>query len=328
MRIIITGATGSLGAYLTRYFSSKGHEVVACGRDESPPENLLKYAKYLKADMNSSFTLQDADVCIHTAALSDDKAKPSRLYEPNVIGTKRTAEASVKCKKFIHVSSSSVYLPNDAPITEQMAGKQNNDLLSPYGYSKLLAEEMLIKTTKHDSCFILRPRAFYGAGDRVILPRILKLIKNDAFNRPGKMEISVSLTHYENIAYAIDLCIHSDKKGVHIYNVADDKVYIFVDIIHKLIGELYRTEVKEKEISIWILKALAYFKIGGLTPLLVRSFTKDMVLDISKIKNELNYCAVTDFDSKLSELGEWVRSIGGVEALKTGKREFAWEGLI
>ncbi len=325
MRVIITGATGSLGAYLTRYFSSNGHEVIACGRDLIPPTQLLKYAKYIKADLTKPFTLPEADICIHTAALSDDKASPSQLYEPNVIGTKRTAEASFLCKTFIHISSSSVYLPENEPINEELAGKQNNKMLSPYGYSKLLAEEILLNTTKHDSCFILRPRAFYGAGDRVILPRILKLIKNDVFNRPGKMQISVSLTHYENIAHAIELCIQSNKKGVHIYNVADEKVYVFVDIIYKLIKGLYKTEIKEKEIKIWILKLLAQFKIGGLTPLLVRSFTKDMVLDISKIKRELNYHAVADFDSKIKELTEWVNNIGGVEAIKTGKRQFAWE---
>lgn len=325
MKIIITGATGSLGAFLTRYFSSKGHTVIACGRDDKAPPNLLKYASYLNADITKPFKFPNADVCIHTAALSDDKASARELYLPNVIGTQNVAEASISCKTFIQVSSSSVYLPDKKNISEAMAGKQNNKLLSPYGTSKLLAEELLLKTTKHDACFILRPRAFYGAGDRVILPRILKLIKNNVFNRPGKMQISVSLTHYENIAHAIDLCIHSDKKGTHIYNVADEEIYVFVDVIRKIINELYTAKVQEKEIGIWILKILAQFKIGGLTPLLVRSFTNDMVLDISKIKNELNYKAVTNFDSKLKELGQWVHRIGGVEALKKGNKEFAWQ---
>lgn len=324
MKIIITGATGSLGAFLTRYYAIKGHEVIACGRDQNPPPNLLKYARYQIADLTSDYTLPPADVCIHAAGLSDDKATREQLYEPNVMGTKRTAEASAACKTFIHISSSSVYLPENVAITEQMAGKQNNKLLSSYGFSKLQAEEMLIRTTKHYACYILRPRAFYGAGDRVILPRILKLVKNKVFNRPGKMQISVSLTHYENMAHAIDLCIQSNQSGLHIYNVSDEKTYIFVDVIRKLIQALYEEEVQERQIGIWILKILAKFKIDGMTPLLVRSFTRDMVLDISKIQRELNFHAVTDFDSKLEELKAWVQSIGGAEALKSGNREFAW----
>ena len=66
------------------------------------------------------------------------------------------------------------------------------------------------------------------------------------------------------------------------------------------------------------------FKVGGITPLLVRSFTNDMVLDISKIKHELNYQGGTNFNSKLTEVGKWVRSIGGTECLKTGNKKFAW----
>jgi nucleoside-diphosphate-sugar epimerase len=324
MKILITGATGSLGAFLTRYFSSLGHQVIACGRDKEAPANLLKYAEYLSIDITKPFVFPDADICIHTAALSDDKATAGQLYLPNVMGTKNTIEASKTCKVFIQISSSSVYLPATEKITEEMAGNQNNKFLSPYGKSKLLAEEMLYVTTKHTTCFILRPRAFYGAGDRVILPRILKLVKKKQFNRPGKMQISVSLTHYENIAKAIDLCIHSEKKGIHVYNVADEETYIFVEIIRKIIKEMYGDTIKEKEIGIWILKLLAVFKIGGITPLLVRSFTKDMVLDLSKIKRELNYRATTNFDQKLPELGNWVRKIGGVEALKTGNKKYAW----
>ncbi len=138
------------------------------------------------------------------------------------------------------------------------------------------------------------------------------------------MEINVSLTHYENIAKAIDLCIGSDKKGVHIYNVADEKPYVFVDIIRKIIGAVYEGPIKEKEIGLWILKLMSVFKIGGITPLLVRSFSQDMVLDITKIKNELNYSTDADFDSKLPELAAWIENVGGVEGLKSGDKKFAW----
>jgi len=324
MKIIITGATGSLGAALTRYYSNQGHQVIACGRTNSPPENLLKYASYLNIDINNSFEFPEADVCIHTAALSDDKAKYSDLYTPNVIGTLNTLNAAKKVKKFIHISSSSVYLPHPTALTEDMAGKQNNKLLSPYGKSKLEAEKVLIKNVKHESCFILRPRAFYGVGDRVILPRILKLVKNDVFSRPGEMKINVTLTHYNNIAKAIDLCIESNKKGVNIYNVGDDHPYVFVDVIRKIIKSVYQKPIQEKVIGLWVLKLMSIFKIGGITPLLVRSFSQDMTLDISKIKRELNYTAVADLDSKLSELTEWIESIGGVDALKSGDKKYAW----
>ncbi|MDH5609560.1 MAG: NAD(P)-dependent oxidoreductase, partial [Cyclobacteriaceae bacterium] len=303
MQLIITGATGSLGGFLTRYFSGLGHDVIACGRDHTPPPNLLRFARYLRADISRPFQLPPADAVIHTAAFSDDKATRKQLYQPNVMGTKYTAEASAHCPTFIHVSSSSVYLPSPELITEDMAGKQDNRMLSPYGHSKLLAEEMLHATSRHARCFVLRPRAFYGAGDRVILPRLLKLVKKGKFSRPGSMQVAVSMTHFENMGHAIAQCLHADQKGTHTYNVADDQPYQLVDVVRAIIRELYGHPLPEKEVPIALLKLIAQFKIGGITPLLVRTFTQDMVLDLSKIRRELGYRPAASFDSKLDELG-------------------------
>jgi nucleoside-diphosphate-sugar epimerase len=104
MKIIITGATGSLGAALTRYFSQKGDDIIATGRTDHPPRNLLACANYVKADITEPYTLPDADICIHTAALSDDKGSRADLYKANVIGTKNTLEATRNCKMFFHIS--------------------------------------------------------------------------------------------------------------------------------------------------------------------------------------------------------------------------------
>ncbi|MBN1182873.1 MAG: NAD(P)-dependent oxidoreductase [Bacteroidales bacterium] len=325
MKIIITGATGSLGAVLTRYFAKNGHEVIATGQVQNPPANLLKYADYLQTDIRNEYNLPVADLCIHTAALSDDKGIMEDLNISNIKGTIYTLKAAAECPVFIHISSSSVYLPSDTHLKEDIAGHQNNKQLSPYGYSKLKAEEALMKTCKNPSCFVLRPRAHYGPGDKMILPRILKLVKNDCIKRPGKMEVNVSMTHYDNVIHAIECCIASKKTGINIYNVADDQDYVFIDIIRKLTEALYNHPLAEKQIPISLLKFMSWFKIHGMTSLLVRSFTKNMVLDISKLKRELNYQPKRNFYEALPELKAWVERVGGVEIVKTGEKRLAWE---
>ncbi len=325
MKIIITGSTGSLGAVLTRYFSGQGHEIIATGQIESPPKNLLDFAKYIQTDIRNPYVLPDADICIHTAALSDDKASKENLHHANVIGTQNTLNAAKNCSKFIHISSSSVYLPAEEPLMEDIAGKQNNKQLSPYGYSKWMAEQMLMQETNHKVCFILRPRAHYGPGDKVILPRLLKLVKNDIIYRPGKMEVNVSLTHYDNVIHAIECCLKSEFQGIHTYNISDAQAYVFIDVIRKMTESLYDKPLVEKQIPILLLKMMASMKINGMTMLLVRSFSKNMVLDISKIKRELNYNPIANFDSSLLELKKWVNKIGGIEVIKTGDKHLAWE---
>lgn len=324
MKIIITGATGAFGGAMVRHFSKKGHEVIAVGRSNNPPEALKKLARYIRADISQPFELPEADVCIHGAALSDDKAKMSDLYPPNVTGTRNTIEAAKNCRTFIFVSSSSVYLPDPEPLTEEMAGKQNNKQLSPYGLSKLRSEEIIHQHFRGNRCFILRARAFYGPGDTQIIPRMLKLVNNRTFNRPGKLEIQLSMTHYKNMAHAIECCIESDLKGIRTYNVSDDRQYVMINVLRKLFKTLFGAELKEKEIKIGLLKILAFFRIQGFTPLLVRALTQNMVLDITKIKKELNYSPEIEFENSLDEIKDWTASIGGVETLQNIDQYSIW----
>lgn len=324
MKIIVTGATGAFGASITRYLANASHEIIATGRSTEPPAELLKYASYIQADITQPFDLPDADVCIHAAALSDDKASAKELYLPNVIGTKNVVTAARKCPKFIFISSSSVYLPDPNPITEEMAGKQNNKLLSPYGKSKLLSEEILKETFHGESCFILRPRAFYGPGDTQIMPRMMKLVKNQIFNKPGSLEINLSMTHYENIGRAIELCLDSNIQGMRTYNVADSEVYRMIDTLRQLFEAIYGHKLEEKQINIKVLKLLAAFRIAGFTPLLVRALTQNMVLDISKIENDLGYHSKINFKDSLPAIKNWVDKIGGPDVLKTGDKSLVW----
>jgi nucleoside-diphosphate-sugar epimerase len=326
MKIIITGATGAFGGAMVRYFAKKGHDIIATGRSANPPKRLLELASYIRADITQPYDLPQADVIIHAAALSDDKASSKDLYTPNVIGTINTADAASKCGTFIFISSSSVYLPDENIIKETNTEKQNNKKLSPYGYSKLLSEEALKEVFTGERCFILRARAFYGPGDTKIMPRMMKLVKNDVFKRPGKMKIQLSMTHYYNMAHAIECCFMSEHKGVRTYNVADDEIYTMITTLRKLFNAIYGKTLEEKEISIQFLKALAVVKIGGLTPLLIRGLTQNMVLDIGKLKKETEYESIITFEDSLADIKDWIKKIGGADILQEASPLLNWQG--
>lgn len=324
MKIIITGATGSLGAFLTRWFAGKGHEVIALGRIATPPAALLKCATYIQADITKPFTLPTADVCIHTAAIADDKAKPADLYNTNVTGTQHVAIAAQHCNTFIHVSSSSVYVHSNDLLTEEMVGERNGEKLSAYGKSKLLAEDILQVHHTNESCFILRPRGIYGPGDKVLLPRLLKLVRNNKMLRAGSMHVQLSMTHFANFAAAVEACMLSGKKGWHTYNVADDRTYILYKIAKQFLSALYNNELGEKTIPLWLLKLLSALHVGDATPLFVNTVSKNMVLDITKIKQELHYAPAYDVDTSLPAIAAWVETIGGVDTLRTARPGLAW----
>ncbi|HTL83289.1 MAG TPA: NAD(P)-dependent oxidoreductase [Bacteroidia bacterium] len=325
MKIIITGATGSLGRALTTHYAGKGNEVLATGRMKDPPKELLKYARYIQTDITKPFTLEDADVCIHAAARSGDTGSDADFYPANVEGVKNVLDAAKHIQTFIHVSSSSIYMPSDLPLKESSTGRPEINSLSPYGRSKLFSEDVIHERFSGNSCYILRPRALYGPGDLQILPRMLRIVKGGKLKKAGDMNIRISLTHYRNFAEAIDRCMELSAKGIHTYNVSDGKDYVLIDVVRKLTQALYGKQLEEKKTPIWLIQLLSKFNIGGITPLLVRSLTKNMMLDISAIRKETGYSPVTDLERSIPELASWVNSIGGVEVLKTEDHSLCWK---
>ena len=325
MKIIITGATGSLGAFLTRWYAARRHEVIAVGRIQNPPIKLRACAQYLRADITKPFMLPDADVCIHAAGLADDKAGPSDLQASNVDGTTNVAAAARNCKMFVHVSTSSVYPHTGTILSEEMAAKIPAKL-SHYGKSKWLAETILRDDFRFDACFILRPRGLYGAGDKVLLPRLLRLVNNGKMISPGKMDVRLSMTHFSNFAIAVDKCIASGLDGLHTYNVADDKTYFLNDVVRKLLHEIYGYELEERKLPLWLLRCMALINMGEVTPLFLDTVSKDFVLDLAKAKSELRYTPLADLDGSLNEIATWVKSVGGVSVLRNAEPRLAWDG--
>lgn len=245
--------------------------------------------------------------------------------KPNVEGTQNMVKAAESCPLFIHISSSSVYLPEDEPIHENKAGSQDNSELSAYGLSKLYSEQEVYKNRNTGSTYILRARAFYGVGDTQIVPRMLKFVKGNKLQLPGELQNKLSMTHYDNMGHAIECCIEQSKSGIHVYNVSDDEVYIMREVLGQLMGALYDRSLKVKQVPLWLIRFFAKYKIGGITPLLVRAVTKDMVLDISAIKKELNYQPKQNLDRALPELAQWVRHIGGPEELRNPEKFLSWD---
>ena len=314
MKILITGATGFIGANLVRYFSRNGHSVLALGRRKKPPVDLRKYADYICADIASPMQSIDCDTVIHTAALADDRSEFTLLKKTNVDGTKNVFEATKNARLFIHISSASVYQSDGAINLECKTINQKK--LSLYGQSKLLAEKYLHKKkTVNMGIYILRPRAVYGIGDRALLPRILNLPKKEKVFFPGNKDVGASMTHIDNLRYAIELVIAKKQTGTHTYNVADGKTYQLRTVIKELLENSFNKNWNYKNIPVPILHMLVTaFEMAGirsnLTKQAIDYFSKPNILDIQKIKKELGYEPITDFEKEKEKLFGWIKKTG------------------
>ncbi|KAA5545001.1 NAD-dependent epimerase/dehydratase family protein [Adhaeribacter rhizoryzae] len=330
MKIVITGANGFVGAALCRYFYEQGHTILAVGRQAKSHPNLAAVAEYLPADITQSLPPFRADVCIHAAALASDTATYQDLHQHNVIGTRQVLAAARHCEYFVQISSSSVYQFGQVPAKETSATLAAN--LSPYGKTKLLADNLVAENIRAgQKRIVLRPRAIYGIGDRVLLPRLLGMVKRNIVVHPVPAQISTSLTHVDNIAYAINLFLRqTSQPALQIYNVADAPVYNLRQSILQLLAAVYQQELKVCSIPVSLLKLLADLnKIvpfsAKLNPLVLNTLTQNAVLDISAIRENLGYQPQNDFKSVYPQIAAWLRGVGGLNYYLNNLAQMPWE---
>ena len=157
MRVVVTGAAGFIGGSLCRELR-RHHEVKGIDSFQGilySPEEKRRNAAELnqmgidihELDLRSSDlrpVLEDAEVVVHLAALPGLVPSWTHYQEYlscNVLGTVRLVEAAVSASvaKFIHGSTSSVY-----GINALGDETQSRTPVSPYGVTKLAAEEVVL----------------------------------------------------------------------------------------------------------------------------------------------------------------------------------------
>jgi len=330
-RMFITGATGFVGANLVRHFASGGWEIRANGRGIAPPP-LIDLVQYLKADIQQPLPQQTAEVVIHAAALASDTASTKALYQANVMGTRHVFEASRNCACFIYISSSSVYENADHVHVETEHVDYQN--LSPYGLSKRNAEDWLLEQDwSTRSLYILRPRAVYGPGDRVLLPRLLRLVRAGRIFAPGEMRVSSSLTHVDNLCRAVETCVTHWQSGsagqAQTFNVADTAPYEMRNVVQQLLSNIQGKELQFKALPLRPMETLANvlekLKLARqFSPYALAAVSKNATLDLQKITQTLGYDPQRNLRESLPELAAWVRQVG-IHRVKQADPGLPWD---
>lgn len=177
MKVIVTGANGFLGSWLTRALVDEGHEVLALVRAQSDLSELdgvgCHYVYGDVTDLDSLYkAFEGADSVFHLAGLiaykKSDRAKMEMI---NVGGTEHVIDACLtkKVRRLVYLSSVTAvgasFLPNNILNEESSYDIERLDL--GYFETKREAEKMVIAAHKKEGldCVILNPSTIYGAGD-------------------------------------------------------------------------------------------------------------------------------------------------------------------
>ena len=159
MAILVTGGAGYIGSHTCVELLEAGYEVIILDNfSNSDSESLNrvqeitgKTFKTYQADLldraalETIFSENEIEAVVHFAglkAVGESVAEPLRYYQNNVTGTLILAETMQKfgVKQLVFSSSATVYgMAETVPLTENTPLGATN----PYGWSKLMIEQML-----------------------------------------------------------------------------------------------------------------------------------------------------------------------------------------
>jgi len=253
MKVLITGAAGFIGSFVTKFLAREGHEVFALDAliDSTYPASIKKrrwfemkqslpqvrFINLSLLDKNFYKRLDDIDAIVNLAAIPglDLSWNNLRLYTDNNIAALQnllnfTKESDAK---LLHISTSSVYGKNAIGKEEEVCNP-----VSPYGVSKLAAENLIrAYSLNYEIDFsIFRLFSVFGPGQRPDMGYekfIHAIIDDEEIEIYGDGLQSRSNTYVQDCAAAINLGLSHSLTG-ETYNIAGEETYNVLEILETL----------------------------------------------------------------------------------------------
>jgi nucleoside-diphosphate-sugar epimerase len=231
MKVLVTGATGFLGAPLAGCLNTNTMYEVTCAARRKTQLNCDRtiLVDGLDLDTDWSSALADQQVVIHTAArahIMKDEV-PDQLAEyrkVNVGGTlnlaRQAAEAGVR--RFVFISSIKVN-GEQTPPNEPFTAEDSPAPADPYGISKLEAEQGLqqIALETGMELVIIRPPLVYGPGVKGNFASMIKLVEKGLPLPFGAIDNRRSLVGLDNLVDLIITCIDHPNAANQVFLVSD-----------------------------------------------------------------------------------------------------------
>lgn len=273
MKVTITGATGFVGQNLSKYLERHNVAVKTLSLRQDDWENTVD---------------GDSQAIIHLAGKAHDTkntSAASEYFEINTELTKKLFDIFLQSdvKDFLYFSSVKAAADTvEGVLTEETIP----DPQTPYGQSKLQAEEYILSKTlpENKRVFIIRPCMIHGPGNKGNLNLLFAVVKKGIPYPLAAYKNKRSFCSIDNLCFAVEQII-TQPVSSGIYQFADDEALSTNELI-VLIGESL-----SKKISLWnvpkgLINSIA--KVGDVAKLPLNSerlkkLTEDYVVSNEKI---------------------------------------------
>ena len=335
-KVLVTGASGFIGAHLAAALVERGDEVRCLVRRNSRVERLeCLDATLVYGDVRDRESLQQpvagVEVVYHLAGLIR-ALSPEELLEVNGAGVDRLAATCAPQPEpptLIYVSSLAAAGPSElgTPRTEDQPPRP----VSNYGQSKLAGEMAAQRWAEKVPTTIVRPPIVLGGGDTLGLQLFRMIARRGLVLLPGMRPVRFSVLHAEDLVTGLLLLA---ERGVRLPGPEDSTApagqgiyFISANEHHALdeLGEMIAKALRRRRLRsvrvplacLWMACAVGELvgHIRGKANILNvdkyrEAAVRHWTCSSQKIRTTLDFLPAKPMDERLSETVEWYRSEG------------------
>ncbi|MCF8037190.1 MAG: NAD(P)-dependent oxidoreductase [Desulfobacteraceae bacterium] len=226
MRILVTGATGFIGSFITQRLKAEGHEVWNLSKGFATEENALA-VDLLDAESTEKAlsSAPDFDAVIHLAAIAHGE-KPPEGYDTTSANVSMTRNLLSGLRKDIHfILFSSVAVYSQCGQKGAVSPLAETNPPTAYGKSKAASEELVIRQGFRKVDILRLPPVYdedhwADVRKRVFFP----VSKQVRFRlRPSP---KYSLCHISKIGSVVAGLVEDKEDKTRVFHVADDTCYL------------------------------------------------------------------------------------------------------
>lgn len=317
--ILVIGGAGYIGTHMVKELLFHGREIIVLDNLSTGHQDLNPGGVFVQGDLGDDvlldllFKTYPISTVMHFAAFSlvaESVVFPLKYYENNIAKTLTLLKVMLKhdIKRFIFSSSAAVYgEPEVIPISEDCPTRPTN----PYGFTKLMVENMLQECDRAHGLKFISLRYFNAAGadesatigerhnpESHLIPLVLKTAKGERenviiFGADYPTPDGTCIRDYVHVtdlvkAHLLALNALESREPSRIYNLGNGRGYSVKQII----------EVAEQVTGQKIPVAINPRRLGDPAILVASS---------EKIKRELGWRPSQDLQSIVKTAWEWHR---------------------
>ncbi len=322
-KLLITGATGFIGGFLTSKAVNQNFEVYVSIRKNSDLSQIKHLPlKYIELDFTSVSKMKEMlseiqpDFIIKNAGLTKAKTQ----YELDLVNADYAENLAIAAlesvpnlSKYIYISSLASYGPADTKNAEIVADHHEPQPVTMYGISKLKAEQKL-KSIVGLPYIILRPTAVYGPREKDLYT-VFKMVNAGLSLYSGNGLQKLTFIYIDDLIEFI-LAVCETKEIKKCYFVSDGNVYNSIQL-NKFIALSLGKKTVKFGLPLPLLTFVAYIselsgKISGKIPPLNLDKLNEIKAnnwqcDVQTLIKDTGYQPITFLQEGVQKTVDWYR---------------------